>query len=138
VRHLKLFCAPCEWVRASQLVKRRRRFIDWVIEIDTVRDWRVLRSFRDIDQCRAFLVALPQGITSSSSPPDPPNRGIVRPTAIPDAAGRGVARNQRSSLLAMSDARDPASCARAPCGRRGSFHQSTDDGGGCYSDFTGA
>jgi hypothetical protein len=57
-------------VRASQLVKGRRRFIDWVIEVDTVRGWRVLRSFRDIDQCRTFLVALPLGITSSSSPPD--------------------------------------------------------------------
>jgi hypothetical protein len=48
-------------VRASQLVKEGRRFIDWVIEVDTVRSWRVLRSFRDVDQCRAFLVALPPG-----------------------------------------------------------------------------
>ena len=29
-------------VRASQLVKGRRRFIDWVIEVDTVRGWRDL------------------------------------------------------------------------------------------------
>jgi hypothetical protein len=48
-------------LRASQLVKGRRRFIDWMIEIDTVRGWRVLRTFRDIDQCRAFLIALPPG-----------------------------------------------------------------------------
>jgi hypothetical protein len=46
-------------VRASRLVKGRRRFIDWVIEVGTVRGWRVLRSFRDVDHCRAFLVALP-------------------------------------------------------------------------------
>jgi hypothetical protein len=45
-------------VRASLVVKGRRRFIDWVIEVDTVRGWRDLRAFRDIDQCRAFLVAL--------------------------------------------------------------------------------
>ena len=43
-------------VRASQLVKGQRRFIDWVIEVNTVRGWRVFRTFRDIDRCRAFLV----------------------------------------------------------------------------------
>jgi hypothetical protein len=32
-----------------------------VIEVDTIRGWRVLRSFRNIDQCQAFLVALPAG-----------------------------------------------------------------------------
>jgi len=45
-------------VRTSQLVKGGRHFIDWVIEVDTVRGWRVLRSFRVVDQCRAILVAL--------------------------------------------------------------------------------
>jgi hypothetical protein len=48
-------CAPPSWSRG------RRRFIDWVIEVDTIRGWRVLRSFRNIDQCQAFLVALPAG-----------------------------------------------------------------------------
>jgi hypothetical protein len=48
-------------MRASRLVKGRRRVIDLVIEVDTIRGWRVLRTFRDIDQCRAFLVALPSG-----------------------------------------------------------------------------
>ena len=72
-------------VRASELVKGQRRFIDWVIEVDTVRSWRVLRSFRDIDQCRAFLVA--PGIRSSSSLPDPPNRGNIHLTARPRRGG---------------------------------------------------
>jgi hypothetical protein len=60
--HSQLCCAPCECGCApSQLVKGGRRFIDWVIEVDTVRGWRCLRSFRDIDECRAHLVALPPG-----------------------------------------------------------------------------
>jgi hypothetical protein len=30
-----------------------------VIEVDTFRGWRCARSFRDIEECRAYLVALP-------------------------------------------------------------------------------
>ena len=37
------------------------RFIDWVIEVNNVRGWRRVRSFRDIDQHRAYLMALPWG-----------------------------------------------------------------------------
>ena len=103
-------------VRASLVVKGRRRFIDWVIEVDTVRSWRDLRAFRDIDQCRAFLVALPPGITSSWSPPDlcaaAPNRSTIHLTAIPDAAGwRGSPRTAPLSLRPVRYAGDPALCA---------------------------
>jgi hypothetical protein len=49
-----------------------RRFIDWVIEVDAIRGWRVPRSFRTSTSAgpSSWPWPCPLGTISSSSPPD--------------------------------------------------------------------
>jgi hypothetical protein len=104
-------------VRASQLVKGRRRFVDWVFGVDTVRGWRCIRSFRDIEECRAFLVALPLGIYRvHHSLTFAQLRRIGAPSIsrqYPTRRGEGAARKQRPSLRAVRAVADPASCSHS-------------------------
>lgn len=36
-----------------------RRWIEFVVELASPRGWRVLRTFRDLEACRQFLVEQP-------------------------------------------------------------------------------
>ena len=56
-------------VRTSKLVKGRLRFIDWVIEVDTVRG-RCCRTFETSTGAGPISSPCPLGIRSSLSSPD--------------------------------------------------------------------
>jgi hypothetical protein len=57
-------CAPPNWSRG------RRRFIDWVIELDTIRGWGCSAASATSTNARPSSWPCLLGITSSSSSPD--------------------------------------------------------------------
>jgi hypothetical protein len=48
-------------VKAMALSKNGRRWVEFVVEVQNHRGWMVLRTFRDLDECRRFLAEQPDG-----------------------------------------------------------------------------
>jgi hypothetical protein len=47
-------------VKGVALSKNGRRWVEFVVEIENHRDWSVLKTFRNIEQCRRFLAERPR------------------------------------------------------------------------------
>ena len=46
-------------VKAMALSKNGRRWIEFMVEVENHRGWSVLRTFRDIEECRRFVAEQP-------------------------------------------------------------------------------
>jgi hypothetical protein len=46
-------------VKAMALSKNGRRWVEFVVEVKHHRGWSVLRTFRDLEDCRRFLAEQP-------------------------------------------------------------------------------
>jgi hypothetical protein len=47
-------------VKGVALSKNGRQWVEFVVEMANPRGWRVLRTFREIRECREFLAEQPQ------------------------------------------------------------------------------
>jgi len=47
-------------VKGVALSKNGRQWVEFVVEVENHRGWSVLRTFRDLEECRRFLAEQPE------------------------------------------------------------------------------